>query len=392
MDSINKLNILLVHNYYKLPGGEDTVFKNEYEMLKNKGHNVFIYSRNNKEIDNFNFLKKALLAFDSVYNKRTYKDIIEIIKKEKIDIVHVHNTLSLISPSVYYAAIDMNVPVVQTIHNFRLICPGGMLYRNNELCEECLNKGLKCAVKHKCYRNSRFQSYISASILKHHRKKGIYSKINYICLTEFNKEKISLVPNICKEKIFVKPNFSTSIVSHALDSSKRDGIVYVGRLEHIKGVELLINTWKQYGARLPKLKLYGKGPLDSWCRETIKNEKIENIEVKGQREHSFIIDEISKSKALILPTQVYEGFPMTIVEAFSVGTPVLCTNMGNAGSLVKNDFNGFKFESNPESIYDAINNMVNKNFDYNSILEHYKENYSEEKNYSILMDIYKKII
>lgn len=135
-----KQKILLVHNYYKIPGGEDSVVFNEKKLLEEHGHEVILYTRSNSEIDKFGICKKFALLFTSVFNRKTYRDIKKIIRKEKIDIVHVHNTLSLISPSVFYAARECGVPVVQTIHNFRMICPGATLYRNGNVCEECLEK------------------------------------------------------------------------------------------------------------------------------------------------------------------------------------------------------------------------------------------------------------
>src|SRR5699024_8002985 len=128
-------------------------------------------------------LQKLMLPFRTVFNPRTYKDIRRLIKKAQIDVVHVHNTLNLISPSVYYAARAMKVPVLQTVHNFRLLCPGATFYRDGHICEDCVSKGLMSAVKHKCYRGSKLQTLACVISTKIHRMTGIYGKINYICLT-----------------------------------------------------------------------------------------------------------------------------------------------------------------------------------------------------------------
>lgn len=161
-----KLNILLVHNYYKVPGGEDTVVANEKELLESYGHKVRLYARSNQELEKFSFVQKLLLPFSSIFSLKTYREVKKLIREEKIDIVHVHNTLSLISPSVYYAAFCCHVPVVQTIHNFRMLCPAAILLRNGKICEECIEEGLKCAVQHGCYRNSKLQTLGSAGYLK----------------------------------------------------------------------------------------------------------------------------------------------------------------------------------------------------------------------------------
>lgn len=216
VDDTKKQNILVVHNYYQIPGGEDTVVANEKKMLEEHGHKVILYSRNNSELNQMSKLRKLLLPVTTVFNPRTYKDIKRIIKKEKIEIVHAHNTLNLISPSVYYAARAMKVPMVQTVHNSRLLCPGATFYRDGHICEDCVEHGLKCALKHGCYRGSKIQTLACVISTWFHRMTGIYGKNNYICLTEFNKSKLLELKQIKPEKVFVKPNFVVSKGSFVL--------------------------------------------------------------------------------------------------------------------------------------------------------------------------------
>ena len=168
----HKQRVLIVHNYYKLPGGEDMVVENEKCLLEEHGHFVDLYSRSNKEIDHFSVIQKLLFPFTILFSLRTYRDVKQLIRENDIDIVHVHNTLSLISPSVYYAAFACKKPVIQTVHNFRLLCPAATFLRDEKICEECINKGLKCAVRYGCYRGSKIQSFMSAAILKLHRSLG----------------------------------------------------------------------------------------------------------------------------------------------------------------------------------------------------------------------------
>lgn len=212
MKMVKKEKILIVHNYYQIPGGEDTVVVNEKKLLEEHGYEVLLYSRNNNELKRMSKLQKLCLPFTTVFSIRTYREVKGIIKQNKIDVVHVHNTLNLISPSVYYAAFSTKIPVIQTIHNFRLLCPGAMFYREGRVCEDCLDKGLKCAVSNKCYRGSKVQTLACVLTLKIHRLLGTYKKLNYICLTEFNKEKLLQLNKGKKQiidpsKVFVKPNF-----------------------------------------------------------------------------------------------------------------------------------------------------------------------------------------
>ena len=156
--SDRKQKVLIVHNYYQIPGGEDTVVANEKKMLEDHGHEVVLYTRHNSELKTLSKLQKILLPISTVFNFQTYREVKKIIKEQKIEIVHVHNTLNLVSPSVYYAAFACHVPVVQTVHNFRLLCPGATFFRDGHVCEDCLSNGMVCAVKHKCYRGSTVQT------------------------------------------------------------------------------------------------------------------------------------------------------------------------------------------------------------------------------------------
>lgn len=211
-----KQNVLIVHNQYQVPGGEDMVVSNEIKLLEGYGHKVITYYRYNSELEIMPFYNKIFLPLALIFNPRTYFQVKKIIICEKIDIVHVHNTLSLISPSVYYAAFSCGIPVVQTIHNFRLLCPQATLYRDGQICEDCLTIGLRSAVKHSCYRKSRLQTLACVVNTKIHRRLGTYYKLNYICLTQFNKDKLLLLNHnkkklvINPDRVFIKPNFTFS--------------------------------------------------------------------------------------------------------------------------------------------------------------------------------------
>ena len=385
---MTKQKVLIVHNYYQIPGGEDTVVANEKKMLEEHGHEVVLYTRHNSELKTMSKLKKLLLPFTTIFNIRTYREIKKIIRNEHIDIVHVHNTLNLISPSVYYAARKCKVPVFQTIHNFRLLCPGATFYRDGHICEDCVKKGLKCAVKHKCYRGSKLQTLACVINTKIHRMTGIYGKINFICLTEFNREKLLLLKGIEPEHVFVKPNFVESNPDSVPEQERLDQFVFAGRLDKLKGIDILFEAWKTMGQKSPLLIVCGTGPMEDWCKSFIKEHNL-NIEMKGFVQNKEALEIISKSKALTLPTQWYEGFPMSIVEAFSVGTPVICSDLGNAGSIVEEEITGWKFKS--DDVTDLIK-AVNRCTDISkSVRLIYQKKYSEEINYLELLRIYDRV-
>lgn len=384
-----KENILLVHNYYRVPGGEDIVVANEKKMLEERGHKVVTYFRNNDDVKDSNAIRKVGLAFTAVFSIKTYIEICRIIEKEKIDVIHVHNTVALISPSVYIAGINMGVPVVQTVHNFRLVCPNGVCYIRDHVCERCLEHGLKASLLYNCYRGSKMQTFVCAFSIKFQRMLQTYKAINYICLTEFNKSKLMSVKQIKDKNIYIKPNF-TKLETEVVDYDKRKPqIVYAGRLEKIKGLDILLQAWMKLGEKAPKLVICGSGELDDWCREYISNNELCNVELMGQIENSEAKKLIGESLAMIYPTQWYEGFPMAVAEAYTMGTPIIASEIGNVGSLVEEGITGIKFKNNSVvSLAKAVEKFMEKPI---KIPESYLTKYSEENNYVILKNIYEDV-
>lgn len=392
MGNTKKQNILIVHNYYQIPGGEDSVVHNEQRMLETHGHKVMLYTRDNSEIKQFSKYEKIMLPFEFIFNIKTYRDIKKIIKENNIDVVHVHNTLSLISNAVYYAAINCGVPVVQTIHNFRLLCPGATFYRDGKICERCIKGGLKNAIKYNCYRNSKIQTMVCVLNIKIHRMLGVYKKINYICLTEFNKNKLLSFNQISPNRVYVKPNFEKKHDDSVICNERDNQFIFVGRLDKTKGIVELLRAWEKLDNKTIKLIICGTGPMEEWCRQFLNEHKC-NVEMMGFVNKDTVINILARSKALILPTKLYEGFPMTIVEAFSMGTPVICSNIGNSGAIVEESINGYKFNDfSPKSIIDCVNKIENNPLSYDVIYKIFKEKYSEKSNYIMLNDIYEKII
>lgn len=385
-----KLKVLVVHNKYKIRGGEDTVFENEVKLLKDNGHSVFTYERSNSEIDNFNIFQKLMLPFNMIFNINVYKEIRKIIRNNAVDIVHVHNVLNIISPSVYYAAVKEKIPVFNTIHNFRMVCPGAMLFRNGKICEECLDKNndIVRACKYGCYRGSKLQTFIYVLSQKIHRFTGIYKKINFICLTEFNKDMLLRInKNRCyvsENKVFVRGNFSSPALNSKEDiipfseRKKQNYIVFAGRLDKMKGFDSLIKLYEENSDHnLPKLVVCGPGIMQSVPK---------GVEYKGILEKGELMRVMAGAMAVILPTKWYEGFPMTITESYSVGTPVLTSNFGNAKSIAI----GATFD--PDNMVDMKNAIVcSRNFPDDiceKVYDIYLEKYSEDRAYDSLIDIY----
>lgn len=381
-----KESVLLVHNYYQFAGGEDTVVTSEKKLLEEYGHKVVLYTKDNSVLKK-SILKKILLPFTTIWSWSTFFEVRNIIKKEKIDIVHCHNTLPLVSPSVYYAALSMKVPVVQTVHNFRFVCPNAVFFCKGQICEKCYERNSFIpAVSNKCYRDSTLQTFVLVLMLRFHRLIGTYKRISYIFLTDFNRRKFDKLIDIDSDMVFIKPNY---VEENSFNVTEIDNTyVYAGRLDERKGVMLLINYWK----RLPLnyvLHIYGDGPL----RKYVEDNCAENIVYLGFQKKEVIIQDLAKSTALVFPGMLYEGYPMTIAESMSVGCPVLSSDIGNSADIVVSSGGGTVFDLYDESSFvEGIENIRNNNTDMRDKAYRYYRSYlSKEQNIAALEDIYKKI-
>ncbi|MDU3526244.1 glycosyltransferase family 4 protein [Clostridium sp.] len=386
---MDKERVLIVHNYYQIPGGEDTVVSNERKMLEDNGHDVFMYSRHNDEIKKKGIIGKLLLPFETIYSLRTTRDIKKIVKEKKIDIVHVHNTFPLISPSVYSASKISGAKVVQTIHNFRLLCPAATFARDNKICEDCVNKGLLNSVKHKCYRNSKIQTIISASMLKFNRIIGSYKKIDaYIALTEFNKEKLSsLIP---KEKIFVKPNFCEKPNIPIVPIEKRKYFMFLGRLDKLKGINLLVEAWKDI--KDEELVVVGTGPEEEYIKSFIKENNMTNVKLVGLKKKDEAMKLLSKAKAIIVPSQWYEPFGLVLIESLKLGTPIIANNIGSISEIINDKkFGVIKKINNKNDIRNLVYDFLSSYTKYSEIEFAFKDRYTSENNYRILKNIYQTL-
>ena len=386
--------VLIIHNYYQIPGGEDTVVSNEKRLLEQHGHAAFFYMRRNQEINGFSLFQKLCFPFQTVFSQRTYREIKKMIREKHIDLIHVHNTLSLISPSVYYAAFKCKVPVIQTVHNFRLLCPGAAFVRNGTICEDCVEKGLLCSVKGKCYRNSRLQTLVSAFTLKLHRMLGTYGKIYYICLTEFNKKKLLQLNNKGKQliepgHIFIKPNFVWPKGEIFPMEKRKNQFLYAGRLDALKGIWVLLEAWKKIKGC--QLVICGGGPEEASIGSFLEKNGMENVRLLGQVSHEQVLEILRESRALLMPTQWYEGQPMVILESYSVGTPVIGSSLGNVKDMIVEKVTGCTFSHNaPEELCFIIEHLPD--FEADVIRKHFDEEYGSEENYKKLIEIYEQSI
>lgn len=390
--------ILQIHNFYQIPGGEDVVVRNEKQLLEEHGHQVFSYYRSNKELNEGGKIRKLLIPFTAVFSIQTYREVRKIIREEHIDIVHVHNTLMMVSPSVFYAAFSSGVPVVQTLHNFRMLCPAGSFFRDNVICEECVDHGMGCAVKHKCYRNSKLQTIVSTAILKIHRFLGTYYKVNFICLTEFNRNKLlsSLNPDkkiVDPHRVYIKPNFTFAEGIIPVERQpEEEYFLFAGRVEALKGIDIAIRAFE----KLPDENLYiaGSGPMLEEMEDYVEEHHMNNVKFLGYLQKEEMTEKFYHAKAVIMTSQCYEAFAMTIAEAYSYGVPVIAGRVGNMEGMVKEGVTGVKFT------YNSAEDLAKKVEEFNqmdlaalkeSAREFYEKRLRPEDNYRKLMQIYESI-
>lgn len=386
------MTILVIHNHYTLQGGEDEVVRSEEVMLRHYGHKVVLYTRSNSEIRTFSFIKKLkTFLLDIFWSRESYNTVRRIIRREKPDIVHVHNTFFLISPSIYDACKDENVPVVQTLHNYRLLCPIGIFYRQGRICQDCLSYGLKSAVINKCWQGSRVATLFLAILIKIIRLRIFFEKVKcYIVLGEFSR-KIYTLNGVPEEKVSIKSNFLEFDPGVSFSEGKYG--LFIGTLQEYKGIRTLINAWRDVDGDFP-LKIIGEGPLRV---ELEKATQGNNIEFLGQKSLSEVLDYIKKALFVIVPSECYETGVRVIIESFACGVPLVASDHGAMKELITDHKTGLLFTpKDSRDLTAKINYLINnrdatKKMGFNARKE-FEVKYTEEKNYNYLINIYRSIM
>ena len=381
--------VLLAHNFYRQRGGEDTVFSNERQLLTENGVEVITYERDNEDVPDHGRMNLLLHTLSMSWNKKTHREISALIRKKRPQVAHFHNTFQLISPSAYAACHDNGIPVIQTLHNYRLVCPGALLQRDGKPCESCIGKAPLQGIMHGCYRDSALASAAVSWMLVRNRLNGSYvSGVDrYIALTEFAASRF-IAGGLPEDRIVIKSNFLPNPPPAGAGGGRY--AVFVGRLSHEKGVRTLLNAWKWLPG-IP-LKIIGNGPMTTDV-ETATRERANLIDYLGYLDTENIMQILSHADILVFPSECYEGFPMSILEAYACGTPVVSSDLGSMREIVKEDVTGFKFEAgNDRALADTIsaiwNNPAKLKTMRPGIRTHFDENYTAEINFRQLLAIY----
>ncbi|MBW3660107.1 MAG: glycosyltransferase family 4 protein [Gemmatimonadetes bacterium] len=329
------MKIAVVHERYIQPGGEDRAFESETALLESRGHDVVRYEQRNDQIPEMGRLSLAARAH---WNARANRRLRRLLHEERPDVVHFHNTFPILGPSAYWAAKSEGLPVVQTLHNYRLLCPNAQLYRDGGPCEDCVGRRFAWpSILHSCYHHGRLATGVVASTFALHRGLGTFSRKvdRYVALTEFGRRKF-VEGGLPPESVRVKPNF--------LDEDPGMGrggggyALFVGRLSEEKGVRTLVEAWERLRGRIP-LKVVGDGPESP--RVASAAERIDGIEWLGRRPREEVLERMREARLLVFPSVWYEGLPFVIVEAFAAGLPVVASDLGGMSEIIRHGETGW---------------------------------------------------
>jgi glycosyltransferase involved in cell wall biosynthesis len=387
------MKIVVVHNAYQQPGGEDVVFQRERDLLRAAGHEVREYRRFNDEIKNYSIIRRISLMGRTIWASDSYRDLTALLRQHKPAIVHVHNAFPLISPSIFWACRNENVPVIQTLHNYRLLCAGGNFYRDGKPCEDCITGKFWQGAVHGCYRNSRTQTATVALMLTVHHARKTWTRMvdRYIVLTAFSRSRY-VEAGIPEDKIRVKPNFVDPDPGKRTDSGSY--ALFVGRLDLEKGVPTLLKAWLQM-PHSRTLRIAGDGIYRPELEAFTK--VYTNVEFMGWLHGPQVTQAMKGARFLVFPSEWYENLPLAIIEAFACGVPVIASGLGAMQELVEHGRTGLLFR--PGDVDDLARTMelAWERPEYMKRLgdqarAEYEAKYTAAANYRQLMAIYEEAI
>ena len=388
------MKILLVHNQYQHPGGEDVVFEQERRLLERAGHEVITYERSNLEIEASASAHRIVLAKNIIWGTDTL-DFTRILAQEKPQLVHIHNTFVMVSPSIYLACERANIPVMQTLHNYRFICPAATLFRDGHVCEECIEHGLWRSVSHGCYRDSRIATSAVALMLAVQRRRHTWDQRvqGYIALTEFARNKF-VEGGFPAEKIFVKPNFVYPDPGGHLSTGEY--AIFLGRLSREKGLDTLMAAWSRLRSSIP-LMILGEGPEYERLRVQAAALGLTRVSFLGQVPREEALAKLRGACCLIVPSECYETFALTIAEGFACGTPVICSRLGAMQEIVEDGRTGLHFTAEDANDLAAKVEWAWTHPDEMKAMGRearlqYEAKYTATRNYEILTDLYERIL
>ena len=384
------MRILFVHNRYQQPGGEDAVVSAEMALLRDRGHDVMLLEENNDAI--VGSLASIKASFRAVYSWDSMRNGEARIKEYCPDVVHVHNFFPRFSPSIYDACRNLQTPVVQTLHNYRMLCVNALFYRGEKPCGECMGKSIGWpGIWHHCYRDSQLGSAAVVTMQVVHKLRGTWTtKVDrFVALTEFARNKF-VSAGLPESKISCKSNFLQA--DPGVGSGCGGYALFVGRLSPEKGISTLLATWQMLGGDR-KLKIAGDGPMGTLVSHAAKRNK--NIEWVGRCTSEEVYSLMRSSAMVVFPSEWYEGFPMVLAEAFATGTPVIASRIGGLGEIVEHGRTGLLFTAgDARALASAVEWAFAHPLEIAAMRQdaraEYALKYTPDRNYELLMDVYEQ--
>ena len=384
-----KMRVLIVHNRYQQRGGEDAVVDAETGLLAARGVEVERLDANNEFIQGA-WAKIQVSVRQLAGSPDMRQRLDRTLKQFRPDVVHVHNWFPTVSASIFRQCKAANIPIVHTIHNYRLLCVGATLFRDGHVCEDCIGTTFRTAgIVHKCYRNSMLGSAVCTGGMLAHWTAGTWqhSVDRFIALTEFSRRKL-IEGGLPEDKIVVKPNF----VEPAPQPGSGDGnyFLFAGRLTEEKGLRTLIECWKN-GPELAPLRIVGEGPLHDEVQKAAAG--MRNVHLLGMKSNEEVVFLMKDAKATLCPSLWYEGMPRVVIESLAVGTPVVATNIGGYPEMIVDGESGALCGSGDAgALLRCIRELEGKaafpRMRSQARLRFLAE-YTGEKNFSVLLNIYR---
>jgi len=381
------MKILTVHNRYQLRGGEDESTLAEEQLLESRGHEIRQLLFDNDVISGFGAVRAGLA---SSWSQASYDRMARQLESWRPDLVSVHNFFPLATPSVHYAATRAGVPVVQTLHNFRTLCPNGVFFRDGSPCEKCLDKLVPWpGIAHACYRESHAASAAVAGMIAVQKlRKTWHRQVTlFFVLTEFARQKF-IQGGLPPERLVVKPNFVQSDLGPGAGDG--DFVFYAGRLSDEKGIPLLLEAWRSAQPR-GRLVLAGDGPLSSFVQQQAESDP--SIQFLGRLSLADTYQYMGRARAFAFPSQMYEGMPRVIIEAFSRGTPVIAHRAGSMTEMIRQGETGWLVDRGDHRAFTAaLSTIFCDEFDAPRIRSaaraEFERNYTADHQYELLMSAY----
>lgn len=351
---MKKFRILMLHNHYRIRGGEDESTLLEAELLRQAGHRVTLLTDRSTDISNS--MSKVSAGVSAIWSQQWHLKVLREITENQYDILHVQNFYPKISPSVYYAAKSAGLKVIQAVRNYRMMCVSANLFRNGRVCEDCVGSRFKYkGILRGCYNDSVAQSAMVAGLNFVHRSAGTWQrKVDaYIAVSEFVKDRL-LAEGIPAKRVHVKPNFvpEQGNIQDFHDTHERRNLLFVGRLTAEKGLSSLAEAW-QIANLQEKLLIIGEGALDTV--------PVRGMEYLGRLNQDRVSAQMLEARAVVMPGVWPEPFGRVAVEAFAQATPVIATSIGGVASIVQHEQNGLLVPpGNPALLAEAIASLVTR--------------------------------